>query len=580
MLIKLAWRNLWRQKRRTLLTATALALVLFLSLLTRAFQEGSYSSNIKNAAKFYTGLIQLQNPEFGDSSSIDDVLPQTDAFISASKANSDIDVILPRVESFALAAKGERSKGVMVLGVDPESENAYSHISDKLVQGEFIASGKNAVLVGGGLAQYLRLKVGDELVLYGAGYRGQTAAGLYRVAGILHFPLQQLDSQLVYMPLDTAQTLYSLDKQVTAWVLNTSNLRVLPSVIEQLKRDYGNSVAVKGWQELSPELSQQIALDKAGGFLADGMIASARSSRGIRINGIHLEQEQKITPLSEHIIDGYWLDEEGRNPILVSQKTAKRLKLRVGSKVILTLSDINGDVSGAAFRVKGIFKTPSTTFDDGNVYVRKADLEKIAGVAGAHEIAILLNANDDDVLQNIESFTRTLIDDGSGKPLTVRTWLEIQPLLSTMMSSMDISNQVMLVVFVLAMTLGIVNIMLMSVFERTREFGVLMAVGMQQHKIRILITLETMFLGLTGCALGLFGSAAMIKLLSVTGLSLGGLADGLGAYGVDTLLYPRVSFYEYQMIIVAIFMASLFAALYPARQILKHRPADAMGEKT
>ncbi|MCV6072037.1 FtsX-like permease family protein, partial [Escherichia coli] len=79
----------------------------------------------------------------------------------------------------------------------------------------------------------------------------------------------------------------------------------------------------------------------------------------------------------------------------------------------------------------------------------------------------------------------------------------------------DISNQVMLVVFVLAMTLGIINIMLMSVFERTREFGVLMAVGMQQHKIRILITLETMFLGLTGCALGLFGSAAMIKLLSV-----------------------------------------------------------------
>ncbi|EGR3412713.1 TPA: ABC transporter permease [Vibrio parahaemolyticus] len=266
MLIKLAWRNLWRQKRRTLLTAAALALVLFLSLLTRAFQEGSYSSNIKNAAKFYTGLIQLQNPEFGDSSSIDDVLPQTDAFISASKANSNIDVILPRVESFALAAKGERSKGVMVLGVDPESENAYSHISDKLVQGEFIASGQNAVLVGGGLAQYLRLKIGDELVLYGAGYRGQTAAELYRVAGILHFPLQQLDSQLVYMPLDTAQTLYSLDKQVTAWVLNTSNLRVLPSVIEQLKRDYGNSVAVKGWQELSPELSQQIALDKAGGI--------------------------------------------------------------------------------------------------------------------------------------------------------------------------------------------------------------------------------------------------------------------------------------------------------------------------
>ena len=92
MLVKLAWRNLWRQKRRTLLTASALALVLFLSLITRAFQEGSYTSNIKNAAKFYTGLIQLQNPEFGDSSSIDDVLPQTNTFVSAAKNNPNIDV--------------------------------------------------------------------------------------------------------------------------------------------------------------------------------------------------------------------------------------------------------------------------------------------------------------------------------------------------------------------------------------------------------------------------------------------------------------------------------------------------------
>ncbi|MCZ2367175.1 ABC transporter permease [Vibrio diabolicus] len=266
MLIKLAWRNLWRQKRRTLLTASALALVLFLSLLTRAFQEGSYSSNIKNAAKFYTGLIQLQHPDFGDSSSIDDVLPQTPAFIASAKNNPDIDIVLPRIESFALAAKEERSKGVMVLGVEPDAEDSYSSISDKIVQGRFIASGQNSVLVGEGLANYLHLNVGDELVLYGSGYRGQTAAGLYQVSGILHFPLQQLDSQLVYMPLDTAQALYSLDNQVTAWVLNTQSLRVLPDIVKQLKRQYGNGVAVKSWQELSPELSQQIVLDKAGGI--------------------------------------------------------------------------------------------------------------------------------------------------------------------------------------------------------------------------------------------------------------------------------------------------------------------------
>ncbi|ENC6721259.1 ABC transporter permease [Vibrio harveyi] len=315
-------------------------------------------------------------------------------------------------------------------------------------------------------------------------------------------------------------------------------------------------------------------------FLADGMIASARSTRGIRINGVNIEQEQNITPLSKHIVDGEWLSEEGRNPILVSSKIAERLKLRVGSKVVLTLSDVNGEVAGAAFRIRGIFKTPSTGFDDGNVYVRKVDLEKVAGLSGTHEIAILLTSNNDAELKQLLAFTHSILSPESKGLLSVRPWQEIQPLLSTMMSTMDVSNQVMLVVFVLAMTLGIINIMLMSVFERTREFGVLMAVGMQKHKIRLLIVFETLFLGLSGCALGLLGSAIMLKVLSITGLSLAGMAEGLGAYGVDTLLYPRVSIAEYQMIIVAIFVASLIAALYPARQILKHRPVDAMAEKS
>ncbi len=315
-------------------------------------------------------------------------------------------------------------------------------------------------------------------------------------------------------------------------------------------------------------------------FLADGMIASARSNCGIRINGVNIDQEQNITPLSQHIVDGEWLSEEGRNPILVSSKIAERLKLRVGSKVVLTLSDVNGEVAGAAFRVRGIFKTPSTGFDDGNVYVRKADLEKVAGLSGTHEIAILLTSNNDAELKQLLTFTHSILPPESKDLLSVRSWQEIQPLLSTMMSTMDVSNQVMLVVFVLAMTLGIINIMLMSVFERTREFGVLMAVGMQKHKIRLLIVFETLLLGLSGCALGLLGSAIMLKVLSITGLSLAGMAEGLGAYGVDTLLYPRVSIAEYQMIIVAIFVASFIAALYPARQILKHRPVDAMAEKS
>ncbi|SHO55084.1 ABC transporter permease [Vibrio quintilis] len=266
MLVRLAWRNLWRQKRRTMLTASALALALLLSLLTRALQEGSYALGIDHVARFYTGLIQLQNPGYADSLSIDDLLPASDAFIRPVREHPQISDRLPRLESFALAAVGEHSKGVMVIGAVPELEDGYSNLSQKLKQGTFLTAGDNQIMIGQGLADYFQLSVGDEMILYGQGYRGQTAAGVYRVKGILHFPMPQLDRQLVYMPLKLAQTLYSTGDQVSAWVLHTHDLAALPHIITDLQAGYGSQVNVRSWQDLSPELAQQILMDKVSGI--------------------------------------------------------------------------------------------------------------------------------------------------------------------------------------------------------------------------------------------------------------------------------------------------------------------------
>ncbi|MGR5219366.1 ABC transporter permease [Vibrio parahaemolyticus] len=266
MLIKLAWRNLWRQKRRTLLTASALALALFLSLLTRSFQEGSYNINIDNAARFYTGLIQLQHPEYAESASIDDLLSADIGQFPTLRAIPEISFVLPRIESVALAAAGDRSKGVLVLGVDPLLEDAYSGVSDKLTEGEFLAPGSKAVLLGEGLANFLKLNVGDEIILYGQGYRGQTAAGLYTVNGLLHFPVSALDNQLVYMPLKLAQELYSTGNYLTSWVIHTKDLKQIGEVEQRLVDHYKDQVRVRDWQDLSPEMAQQIAMDRAGGI--------------------------------------------------------------------------------------------------------------------------------------------------------------------------------------------------------------------------------------------------------------------------------------------------------------------------
>jgi len=266
MLVKLAWRNLWRQKRRTILTAAALALALVLSLMMRALQEGTYSANIENSARFYTGLIQLQHPEFGESQSIDDLLPGDDGFIAPARANPELETVLPRIESFALAASGDKSKGVMVLGIDPVGENLYSGLKEKVIAGAYLAAEDNQVLVGESLARFMKIGVGDELVLYGQGYRGQTAAGLYHVKGIVSFPMPQLESQLVYLPIAAAKVMYSTGDQVTSWVLHTNELSDLDQAVAQLKQDYSPDVNVRDWKDLSPETAQQIQMDRVGGI--------------------------------------------------------------------------------------------------------------------------------------------------------------------------------------------------------------------------------------------------------------------------------------------------------------------------
>lgn len=266
MLFKLAWRNLWRQKRRTLLTASALSLALILSLAMRSLQEGTYASNIDNSARFYTGLIQLQHIDFSNSHSIDDLLPASRDFIAPVVNEPKITDVIPRLESFALAAAGDKSKGVMVLGIDPVKEDQYSGLSEKITQGDYLTSGEAQVLVGSSLARTMKLTLGDELVLYGQGFRGQTAAGLYTVKGIISFPLPQLESQLVYLPLSETQQLFSTGEQVTNWVLHTDKLSDVEDVVEQLKAIYPESVSVQDWQQLSPETAQQIQMDKVGGI--------------------------------------------------------------------------------------------------------------------------------------------------------------------------------------------------------------------------------------------------------------------------------------------------------------------------
>ena len=307
--------------------------------------------------------------------------------------------------------------------------------------------------------------------------------------------------------------------------------------------------------------------------VVDGMLASAASTRGVRINGIRVQDESAVTSLAESLVDGRLLPDKGRNPIMVSRRSAKKLNLRIGSKVVLTFSDIEGDVSGAAFRVCGFFGTPSTGFDESNVYVRRADLTGYTGLDQSHEIAVRLADGD-----NIDAL-KPIVAAVVGHDGIVQDWGEVQPVLAALKGTMNLSNTIIIGVFVVALGFGIINIMLMSVFERTREFGMLMAVGMTGGKVLRLVVMESLMLGGVGSVLGLAASSLMIAITGKVGLPFGRMAEGLGAFGVDAVLYPEVSMTTYLGTLAMLLVTSVLAALYPARQILKKRVSEALAEK-
>ena len=233
--IRLAWRNIWRQKRRTLITASAIAAAMLLSLFMRSMQEGSYARNLDNSTRAYSGYLQLQQPDFSENQSIDKLLPGDASFVERIHGIEGVTSAVPRIESFALGAAGDKSKGVVVMGVDPEAEDAYSGLADRVKQGRYFERpDEEAALIGSRLADYFKLTVGDELVLYGQGYHGTTAAGVYSVAGIIDFPNQQLNARIVYLPLRTAQEFYLSGNQVTAWVLHGENVRRMGSLLHPL----------------------------------------------------------------------------------------------------------------------------------------------------------------------------------------------------------------------------------------------------------------------------------------------------------------------------------------------------------
>ncbi len=307
-----------------------------------------------------------------------------------------------------------------------------------------------------------------------------------------------------------------------------------------------------------------------GRAVATGMIVSPTSGSGVFIKGIEPASEKVVTNFAEKMIEGDMLESEMKNSILVGEKLAEKLKIRLKSKVVLNLQDKDGDIVSAAFRVAGIYKTNSSKYDEAHVFVRKDDLNRLINTTGQiHEIAIILK--DDNM---VDGYTSTLR--GENKTVAVESWKDLAPELDYINRVMDEYLRIFMAIILLAMAFGIINTMLMAVLERVREIGMLMAIGMNKFRIFMMVMLETVFLTFTGVPVGFLLSFTSIRYLSKTGFDLSMFSKGLAAFEIETVVYPTLdmSFYPSLMLMVAV--TALLSSLYPAYKALSLNPSESI----
>jgi ABC-type lipoprotein release transport system permease subunit len=303
--------------------------------------------------------------------------------------------------------------------------------------------------------------------------------------------------------------------------------------------------------------------------IIEGMGSSANPSQGVKIVGITPEAERSVSAVARRMVGGSFFEGSERMPVVIGRKLAEKLSLKLKGKLVLSFQRPDGTIVYGAFRIVGLFDTESTLFDGITLFVRQDELDGLLGTHLIHEIAVRLTTND-----SLGTATRRI---ASLFPrLQVDTWQDLAPELKLVAESSGVTNAVFLAIILLALLFGITNTMLMSVLDRVREFGVLMAVGMKRRRIFVMIILETLFMSITGSVAGTLLGAVTVAWAGHTGINLRWVSEGLSQYGISTMLYPVAHPSIYPTLGVMVVVAAVIAALYPAMKAVRLNPASAI----
>jgi putative ABC transport system permease protein len=305
--------------------------------------------------------------------------------------------------------------------------------------------------------------------------------------------------------------------------------------------------------------------------IAFGMVSTTTGSGGIQINGIIPSEEEKTTGLNEKIISGNYFDKTKKQQILIGKKLADKLKLHKGSKLVITTNDTANNLVAGAFKIAGIYESVNAPLDEKMVYIEQHEFNEMMSLTDEiHEIAILLYKNDSTDFY-LKMFKERY------PHLLVQSWKELSPETDLLIKTIDQYSLIILIIIFIALAFGIINTMLMAILERTKEIGMMIALGTGRFKMLGIIMTETFFLTMAGTPPGIIISRIIVNYFHREGLNLANMGTELmSSFGFKTIIYPVFPSEQLTAIIIIVSCTAFISGILPAWRALKMTPSEAL----
>ncbi len=352
-------------------------------------------------------------------------------------------------------------------------------------------------------------------------------------------------------------------------------ISVLPGHVQIHHPDYRDDPTIANvisppTGELLEALGRPEVISWATRVRVPAVILSERDTRGVTLIGIEPELERDISFVADDVVEGEFLSSRDDRGLIVGRKLVERLETDLGKRVVVMSQDQNNEIADRGFRIVGIFESKLAQYEEGFVFAGEAVIQELLGVGDAISEVAILGAD----YRNVEGLYRS-IETAAGDGVEVLPWNEIDTYLGSMLAMMDGFVIVFIVVVFLALSFGLVNTLVMAVFERVREIGLMLALGMTPRSILGQIVTESILLLVIGLAIGNVAAIATIEPLK-GGIDVSIVGEGMEMMGASSVLYPALYLKDIIMANVIVIVLGFFASLSPAWRASRYDPIRAI----